>query len=829
MDTSKRGGVWAGRPWGYAGWAAVLIAGTVALSCGITAQWPPAPLLAPGLDDVGPLPPSVQAEPAGPGQWRCTFRYVPPAGVQRVSLAGTFNGWDPSATPMQRHEAGAGWSVTAVLKTGVHRYKFVCNGNDWRPDPENPESEDDNHGGRNSVLRLGRIAHLKTSPAQTGDGQIEALAVEHRPELPLFFQRTSQQAVLLRLRTLSHDVERVEVAVRGGATRELVPIEAGPVFTLWECQAVLPAGAQDEPEHQYTFLLTDGVLRVSGPETYGVPVSAENIFRTPDWAKHAVWYQIMVDRFRNGDPTNDRQPVTPWTADWFTPTAHERELERQGQTFYRWYVFDRQYGGDIEGLEQKLPYLKELGVNALYLLPIFKAESNHKYNAETYLHVDDHFGTLGDYEAIAATEDHTDPATWKWTETDRRFLRFLKVAHAQGFRVIIDGVFNHVGTAHPAFQDVKKNGRKSRYADWFHVTSWEPFRYEGWFGHDALPVFKKSKTGFASDEVKQYIFNVTRRWLAPDGRPEDGIDGWRLDVPNEIPAPFWVEWRQVVKETKPDAFITGEIWQRADAWLDGRHFDAVMNYEFARPTVAWLFNRQLKITPSEYDCRLRELRLAYPLEATLVLQNLLDSHDTDRVASMALNPDREYDQANRVQDNGPNYNNAKPGPREYARARLAALIQMTYIGAPMIWYGDEVGMWGADDPTCRKPMLWQDLEPYEKPEENFVMRDHLSYYRQIIALRNAHPALRTGTFRTLLTDDENDVWAFLRQDDNEQLVTVVNASDQDREIWVPLPLTAPNCWQGVFNLDGVIEATEHRLRVRVPAIAGVVLHAATPK
>ena len=792
------------------------------------ADWPPAPLLKAATDEAGGLPPSVRAEPVRDGVWRCTFRYKP-AAAKSVTLAGTFNGWSPHAAPLTGPDGEGFWTATVELAAGTYLYKFVCDGDQWRSDPDNPDGVDDNRGGKNSILRLGRIAHLKDSPARAGDGQIDALGVEHKSELPLYFQRIAPTQALCRVRTMAHDVERVEVAVEGGATIELASIDGGPLFTLWEGLVELPPGAGGDGRYHYTFVFTDGAARVSGPDSFGVPVAAENIFHTPDWAKHAIWYQIMVDRFRNGDPANDRQPVRPWTSEWFTMSPFEVEKERQGATFYKWIVFDRQYGGDLDGLEEKLPYLKQLGVNAIYLMPMFKAESNHKYNAETYVHIDDHFGTLGDYDAVVASEDLNDPSTLKWTATDKRFLQFVKTAHAQGFKVIIDGVFNHVGTAHAAFQDVQRNGKKSKYADWFNITSWEPFKYEGWFGFDALPVFKKSKTGLASEAAKQHIFNVTRRWLAPDGKPENGIDGWRLDVPNEIAAPFWVEWRQVVKTAKPDAYITGEIWDRADSWLDGTHFDAVMNYEFARPTVDWVFNKKMKITPSEIDRRLRELRLAYPLEATLVMQNLMDSHDTDRMASMALNPDRKYNELNRVQGDAPNYNNAKPAAAQYTRARLTALLQMTYLGAPMVYYGDEVGMWGAADPTGRKPMLWEDLQPYEKPEENFVMKDQLAYYQQIIALRNAHPALQTGVYRTLLTDDENDVWAFLRADHDEQLVVVLNASDAEREVVVPLPLTAPNKWKGVFNATGLVEPKEHKLYLRVPAVGGLVLHAATPK
>ena len=814
-------------------------------------DWPSAtPLKAAADDQAGALPPSVSAELVRPGQWLCTFRVKPDGNPGTLTLAGSFNTWNREATPMKRQGQGAGqggsqisnlkseegaWSVQVELPAGVHLYKFVADGNRWFPDPQSPESVPDGQSGQNSVLRLGRIANLKEGGARTGDGQIEVLALEHDRGRPLYFQVLADGKALFRLRTLANDAEHVWVATKDGGLTEMYPVAEMSPFTLWEAIAdefsESPARGEEREwqGRDYTFILADGALRGSGPEIYGgTLLRNDDVFRTPDWAKHAIWYQVFLDRFRNGDASNDRQPVRPWTSDWFTPSEWEG---KDGQTFYKFFVFDRQYGGDIAGLEEKLPYLKDLGVNAIYLNPIFKAESNHKYNSESYVHVDDHFGTLGDYDAVVATEDHNDPSTWKWTESDKRFLKFLKTAHAQGFKVIIDGVFNHVGTAHPAFQDVKKNGKKSRYADWFNITSWDPFKYEGWFGLDALPVFKKSKDGLASEQVKQYIFNVTRRWLDPDGDgdPSDGIDGWRLDVPNEIPAPFWVEWRKVVKSANPSAYITGEIWQRGDEWLDGRHFDAVMNYEFARAVVAWVFDQKHKITPSEFDRRLRELRLAYPLEVTLVLQNLMDSHDTDRIASMALNPDRAYDNANRAQDNGPNYNNAKPGPEEYRKARLAALLQMTYVGAPMVYYGDEVGMWGSDDPTCRKPMLWEDLQPYDKPEENFVMRDQLAYYRQIIALRNAHPALRTGSIQTLLADDEEDVWAFLRTDRDEQLVVIANSSSAEREVTVPLPLTSPNPWKGVFGSEGNLAASEHKLRVRVPAVSGVVLHSATPK
>ncbi len=804
-----------------AGSAAVLLLWLTSLPA--LADWPPAPRLErPAQDTVTLLPSSISARPRGRGLWDVTFRFRPQQPAKRVNLAGSFNGWSAQAEPLTGPDADGFWTVTTVLGPGRYQYKFVLDGRRWVPDPLNPQKAPDNFGGFNSVLVLGKLAAMSKSDASLGDGRISALGCYHDPARTLYFQTLGPRQALVRFRTLAHDVQRVWLVVRDGPRVAMHVTLRGPLFDTWEARVTLPP-AVAEGNLQYTFVMQDAEARGCCPEDYRAALAPQRVFDAPDWALDAIWYQIMPDRFRNGCKANDPDPVRPWTSEWFSPSPWE---QASGQSFYEYYVFHRLYGGDIQGIEQKLDYLKSLGVNAIYLNPIFQAPSHHKYNACSYLHVDEHLGQVGDYQRISAAEDLLDPGTWQWTASDRIFLDFLKKAHAAGIRVIIDGVFNHVGRCHPAFQDVLKRGRQSPYADWFDVISWEPLKYRGWAGHDSLPVFKKSADGFASETLKQHIFNVTRRWMDPDGDgdPSDGIDGWRLDVPNLVPAPFWVEWRQLVKSINPQAYITGEIWDRADLWLDGRHFDAVMNYEFARAVVAWAFNRKRKITVSELDRKLAELRLAYPSKANYVVQNLLDSHDTDRLVSMALNPDRAYDAMNRVQDDNPDYDNSKPGPAEYRRARLAVLLQMTYVGAPMIYYGDEVGMWGADDPTNRKPMLWEDLQPYEKPEENHVVTDHLAFYRQVIALRNGHSALRRGDFQTLLVDDESDVWAYLRADRHERIIVVLNGSDRDRTVRLAPPEQAAAAgWHVLLGPADAVSATGRQLTVRVPHVAGVVI------
>ena len=181
-----------------------------------------------------------------------------------------------------------------------------------------------------------------------------------------------------------------------------------------------------------------------------------------------------------------------------------------------------------------------------------------------------------------------DPSTWTWTPSDKVFLDFLKTCKSRGLRVIIDAVFNHVGVRHPAFLDVQEKRQASQFVDWFKIKSWEPFEYAGWAGFGELPVFAKTDKGFRSKAVHEHIMAVTRRWMDPDGDgdPSDGIDGWRLDVPMELAPEFWAEWRALVKSINPDAYISGEIWDRADQWLTGAHFDAVMNYRFAEPVIA---------------------------------------------------------------------------------------------------------------------------------------------------------------------------------------------------------------------------------------------------
>jgi glycosidase len=577
----------------------------------------------------------------------------------------------------------------------------------------------------------------------------------------------------------------------------------------------------------------------------------------PRWAKHAVWYQIFPERFRNGDPLNDPTKDDlagaypdapelawqkhPWTADWY----ERQDWEHSDKWPFHALLQRRRYGGDIQGILDKLDYLQDLGVNALYLNPVFDSPSHHKYDGMSYHHIDPNFGPdpAGDRK-LMATENPGDPSTWVWTSADKLMLELLKQAHARGMRIIFDGVFNHMGNRSWPFLDVEKNQQDSPYADWFTVKSWRDaekgtkFDYEGWFGHHTLPEFREDSEGIVAGP-REYIFAATRRWMDPDGDgdPSDGIDGWRLDVAFCVGHPFWKKWRMVVKETNPDAYLTAELFDPVEGlrtYLQGDEFDAVMNYNFAFACSDYFADDKTRISTTEFDRRLRELREAFPPGVAEVQQNLFGSHDTDRIGSHIVNRDQEhasnwqaYFNFSKV-ENG-RYNPRKPTPEELESQKLIAILQMTYVGAPMIYYGDEVGMWGANDPDCRKPMVWDDMvyedeatlpdgSKKDLPDKVGVNRDLLDHYKKLVALRRELPALRTGSFETALIDDERQLYGFRRQLGKEEVLVVLNNSNETQET----SLEADGSWVDRWN-GGELSAAGGRLAVTLVPRGAVIL------
>jgi cyclomaltodextrinase len=747
--------------------------------------------------------------------------------VVAVHLAGTFNNWDSSAIELTDRGDGT-YTTTIRLPEGYHEYKFVVNGDTWLEDPRadvalrNP----DGHGGHNSGLFIGERGDHYGRPRPN---HINFAALRHDPESAQYFNVVSGEMVEVRFRALANDLAEAELHFRGGNAERRVPMTRRQLrFGFDEYTATV---FLDEPADKlaYYFVLRDGTVAAyfggAGEAMQLADVrpfesALEPRFPTPDWAKHVVWYQIFPERFRNGTTENDPPKTVPWTWDWYKPYQWERMVP--GKRFSTdWY--DRRFGGDFQGLLEKLPYLKDLGITAIYFNPVFQNTSNHGYDARDYRHIHDNFGFKGDWFGVY-TNETLDPATWQWTPSDLLFLKFVREAHAHNIKVVIDGVFNHVGKAHWAFVDVMQNGKNSPYADWFDVTDWgPPVKYRSWDGGGWLPNFKKNPATGLPDPVREHVFHITRRWMAPvvDGERVPGVDGWRLDVPQDVPSPFWRDWRKVVKAANPDGYISGEIWGPAQPYLRGDQFDAVMNYQFAIRAIRFFIDKRNKISASEFDRQLHELLAMYPMQVNFVMQNLYDSHDTDRLASMVINPDRPYDGANRIQDSGPNYIDVKPGAEAYNVVKLMTTFQMCFVGAPMIYYGNEVGMWGADDPTNRKPMLWKDLQPYENPQD-FVMDDVLEHFKRVIAIRKKYTALRTGLFSTVLTDDERDVYAFARTRGREIIVCVFNnASEQT----VSLPVSWPDGTEisDVLGGGGKITVRGGKISLKIPRKSAAIL------
>jgi glycosidase len=389
---------------------------------------------------------------------------------------------------------------------------------------------------------------------------------------------------------------------------------------------------------------------------------------TPYWVQDAIFYQIFPDRFANGDPSIDPPNVQKWGA---LPDLWHSQ------------------GGDLRGILQKLDYLLDLGVTALYLNPIFESASTHRYNTNDYFKIDHRLGTLTDFHIL------------------------LDAAHRNGMHVIIDGVFNHCGRGFFAFMDVIENNEYSAYVDWFHIQRFpldacgpgQAQNYQGWWGFKSLPKFNTR-----NPQVRNYIMKVAQYWM------ERGADGWRLDVPNEIDDDaFWEEFRHVVKSVNRDAYILGEIWTVDRRWADDKHFDGLMNYPLRDILLAALNGTADAV---KFGDRVEELLKAYPREHVYSMYNNLGSHDVERLATLL---DNSLD-----------------------KIKLAYLFQMAYPGAPAIYYGDEVGLEGGKDPDCRRAFPWDSAD---------WKGDLRPWLQQLIAIRKSRPSLRRGDYKRLLAVD----------------------------------------------------------------------------
>ncbi|MSP64470.1 MAG: alpha-amylase [Ignavibacteria bacterium] len=566
-------------------------------------------------------------------------------------------------------------------------------------------------------------------------------------------------------------------------------------------------------------------------------------YSVPDWSKEAVWYQIFPERFRNGDTSNDptietltgswphdeqtNWKVSPWTSDWYKLQPWEVD----GKGFY-YHGQLRRYGGDLQGIIDKLDYLQKLGVTSIYLNPIFESPSLHKYDAKMYHHVENNFGPDPKSDKIIwENEDPSSPSTWKWTSADKLFLKLIQESHKRNMKIIIDGVFNHCGMTFWAFEDVKKNGINSKYVNWFTIKKWDDpsttkneFEYEGWYGIKELPELKEVD-GTLEKSIREHIHQIVKRWMDPnnDGNPEDGIDGWRLDVAEMVPIKFWKEFRSWTREINPNSFLVGEVWWEdwknnkmfdPTLWIkDGEVFDAVMNYRLTAPMLNYFNDNNSKITASKFVSEIEKIYSQFPADVLQAQMNTLESHDTDRLSSIVVNPDRWFDHNASVSQKK-DYEVRKPNADEIKKQKLIILFQMICVGSPTVYYGAETGMWGGDDPDERKPMLWKDFvyeneisHPFNikrQKDSVFVNEEFLQFYTKIISIRNKNDAIKTGSFKFIKWDDQKDILVVERKLNSEVLLIAFNNSNSEQIVSITTSsYKNSSSWIGLYDNEKI--------------------------
>jgi cyclomaltodextrinase / maltogenic alpha-amylase / neopullulanase len=678
--------------------------------------------------DKDPLP-NVPVMGGEPKQRFISFQYTPAIKANTVALVGSFNDWKATANPMT--ENNGRWETSLMLEDGDYLYKFLVNGSQWMTDPNNPSSEADGYGGKNSVLKVGpATAKLDL---QKGDGKIFKSAITFNPASPVFMDYYNGRLVL-KIRVFANDVEKTSVSI-DGKTVPLSLYTEDQVFSWFRIDLEAP-----QNKSAFYFILQDGPAKVYFTRSGALDKPDDNLFsfdkkilvpfEPPRWVSDAIFYQIFPDRFFNANASNDMKsfyPVQkrpagkPWD-------IGDNTLEdwRSGKPAYGNY-----FGGDLQGIMDKLEYIRSLGINTIYLNPVFKSPSNHKYDTIDYMTIDPQFGSNG------------------------LFKKLVEKIHSLGMKVIIDGVFNHTADESLYFTDVARNGPKSRYYKWYTILKWpfpggyppkwgpganEPKNYyKCWWDFGDMP-----KLNYDSREVRDFILKVGAFWIK-----DMGADGWRLDVPNEVPHDFWKEFRQAVKKANPQAYIVGEIWGNGDEWLRGDEFDAVMNYRF-RDTLLDFFVKE-KINAGKFSQIFSQYQTDYAEQVNAVQFNLLGSHDTVRYLTACGN--------------------------DATKMKISVTFQMLYPGAPTVYYGDEIGLEGDKDPDNRRPFIW------DESRWNRNIHDH---YKKLIAIRDSNPLFRNGNFRPYRYDNDKNIAVFLHSSGSAAALSIYNNASSEGKIILDL-------------------------------------------
>jgi glycosidase len=465
----------------------------------------------------------------------------------------------------------------------------------------------------------------------------------------------------------------------------------------------------------------------------------EDLFKPPVWVKDTIWYQIFPERYADGDSSNNPENSLPWGS--------------EEDTTYKFY------GGDLQGVIDHLDELAELGINGIYFTPIFESPSSHKYDTTNYYKIDPAFGT------------------------NELFGELLEKAHRRGIRIILDAVFNHCGWFHPFWQDVVKHGRESRYYDCFLIERDPVINFDVEEGKIPKVSFdERGNLNFATFAftplmpkwntdhplVKEHLLGAIRYWTETYK-----VDGWRLDVSNEVPHAFWREFRQMLKQINPEVYILGENWDNSYPWLMGDQFDGVMNYELTYPI--WFLLGEVDRVKQKYDVveyqeAINQLLASYPKHNLPVMYNLIDSHDTPRIMSIC----------------GDNVDKVK----------LAYLLQFTFTGAPSVYYGSEVGLAGPEGHNRR-------CMPWDESQQDLDLR---LFVRNLIELRKRYSVFSTVDLKWLLVDTEQQAFIFQKIEENQKLIVVVNTKADLVTLRIPDELKNKK-YKDLFT-DKVVELKE---------------------
>lgn len=559
-------------------------------------------------------------------------------------------------------------------------------------------------------------------------------AVLHLTEVPFAYGK-DKDTLVVRIRTAKDDIKVSNIYYRDRYIfegdynlMEMKKVETTDLFDYFECELQV-----NEKRFRYYFELkakdgeeifynergfTKTVPEPNFKYAFQFPYLCEaDIFTDIDWAKEGVVYQIFPDRFCNGDKSNDPENTLPWGEE-VSPTT--------------------MFGGDLQGMIDKLPYLKDLGVTIVYTTPIFLASTNHKYNTKDYYAIDPQFGDV------------------------EKAKELVEKAHELGMKVVLDAVFNHSGDDFFAFEDVKKNGIDSKYIDWYFIEGYPINMEKANFRTFSNNITSMPKLNTGNPEVKEYLLKVGEFWIK-----EVGIDGWRLDVCDEVDHAFWRAFRDRVKAAKSDALIIGEIMHESKSFLRGDQLDSIMNYPFKE--AATDFFAKSEISSEEFDNVLAETRASYMSNINYHMFNLLGSHDTARFLTEAKDDKRSL--------------------------KLATAFQFTYVGIPYIYYGDEVGMAGETDPYCRGCMIW---------EEDKQDRELLDFFKAIAKIRRENKALVYGNYEGL--NNKNNIIAFKRSLQGEEIVVIFNNNDSKKHVELELCGKYTELYTGrEVQMDGAVD------------------------